>query len=144
MRRALGLLGATILLTGCSDSPEQVDAPEVSISAADWSGNEITIEAEANLPDEAILSWYALEGDDWDDLDAASTDGFATVSDGSATTTIDASEFTADQAIVDVSFVPGYSGQPSEVSDSYGPPFSEKNWPSDWKEASADEAAITP
>lgn len=119
MRRTMTALAAVLLLAGCGGT--DTAPPEVTISEASWSGDEITVTAGSNLPDGAILSWYVVEGDDWDDLDAVDLDGFATVTDGTATASIDVADFTADQALVDVSFVPGYGEQPADVQDAYDP-----------------------
>lgn len=113
----MAILAAGMLLAGCGGG--DVDGPDVSIADAAWSGDEIAITAGSNLPDGAILSWYVVEGDDWDDLDAADVDGFATVTAGTATASVDVGEFTADEALIDVSFVPGYNEQPQQVQDSY-------------------------
>lgn len=60
-----------------------------------------------------------LEGDDWDDLDAADVSGFVTVDGGEAVVDADVSGFDADVALVEVAFVPGYEGQPDGVRDAY-------------------------
>ncbi len=116
MRSLLVMLVAAAMLAGCGGEAE---APEVSISDAAWSGGEILIEAEANLPDGAVLSWYVVEGDDWEDLDASDERGFATVEAGTAQASADVADFEDGSALVEVAFVPGYSGQPQAVQDAY-------------------------
>lgn len=143
MRRTLAavIAGSLLLVAGCgSDDPA---APEVSISDTSWDGDTVTIEAATNLPNGAVLSWYVLDGGDWDDLDAADVNGFATVEDGAAAAVAEVGNFTTNEALVDVGFVGGYDGQPPEVADAYGPPYTDRGWPTDWKERSSDEATVT-
>lgn len=143
MRQTMTLVAAALLLAGCGGGSDAVDAPEVTITEAAWSGDEVAIGADTNLPDGAILSWSVIEGDDPDDLDAADVGGFATVTDGSATATADVAEFSDDTALVGVEFVANYSEQPAEVADAYGPPFTGRGWPADWKQRAADETTVT-
>lgn len=143
MRQTMAIAAAVSLLAGCGGGSEAAAAPEVAVTDAAWSGDEVTVTAETNLPDGAVLSWSVIEGDDPDDLDAADVGGFATVTDGSAAATADVAEFSDNTALVDVAFVANYNGQPSDVAEAYGPPFTERGWPADWREHAADETTVT-
>lgn len=135
------LLLTLLLLAACGGN--EAEAPEVSITDATWSSDEIAIDADTNLPDGAILSWSVLDGDDWDDLDAADTSGFATVEDGTATATADVANFTEDEALASIAFVANYDEQPEGIGEAYGPPFSDHDWPADWKERASDEQVVS-
>lgn len=117
-KTTLLMLAVGVVLAGCGGGPE-AEAPKVSITGTSWSGDEIVFEADTNLPDGALVTWYVLEGDDWEDDDAADVKGFAAVSGGTATASVDVAEFTSDEAIVDVAFVPGYREQPEDVQNTY-------------------------
>lgn len=121
---------------------EPVEAPEVSIRSASWTGDEILMEVDTNLPGGAIMSWSAVDGDDWDDVDATEARGFATVSNGTATAELDVSEFATNQALVEVTFVGRYEDQPDDIAEAYGPPYPKEGWPRDWKEHSGDEISV--
>lgn len=142
MRTTFALTVCLLLLAGCGGGGE-ADPPEVAIGDATWSDDEIAVEVETNLPEGAILSWDAIDGDDPDDLDAATANGETTVEDGAATATADVAGFTEDSALVNVDFLAGYDEQPDDVQEAYGPPFTERDWPSDWKDDASDEVAVS-
>lgn len=119
MRRLVAVLMSTLLLVACGGGA--ADDPEVTISDVSWDSDTITVEADTNLPDGAVLSWYLVDGDDWDDIDAADVSGFADVSDGQMEADPDVAAFGSDQALIQVSFVPRYDGQPDDVADTYEP-----------------------
>lgn len=134
------LLLVVLLLAGCSGGG--VDAPEVSIDDVSWDGDTITAEVSSNLPDGAVLSWDAVAGGDYDDLDAEATSGLAEVEQGAATVTADVGAFEDDTAVVDVGFLAIYEGQPDGVAEAYGPPFTERGWPADWKSRASDQVTV--
>lgn len=117
MRTTLVALTAALLVVACQVDAE-LEPPEVSISDVTWTDDDIEIEVTTNLPDGAILSWQVVEGDDLGLLDAVDVAGVTTVTDGTAAVTADASGFTDDQALVEVSFA-RFAEQPAEVLQDY-------------------------
>lgn len=123
------LLAVALLVVACGGD---LEPPELSIDDAAWQDGQVTVEVATNLPDGAELSWYVLEGDDWDDLDAADVSGFVTVDGGEAVVAADVAGFSADMALVEVGFVPRYEGQPDSVREAY-----------DADQGASDEASIS-
>lgn len=113
----VALTAALLVVTACEVDPEG-EPPEVSITDVAWSEDDIEIEVTTNLPDGAILSWQVVEGDEVDLLDPVDVAGVTTVTDGTAAVVADVSEFTEDQARVEVSFA-RFAEQPAEVLQDY-------------------------
>lgn len=117
MRHAAAISAIALLLAGCGGSDEPAPDPEVSITEVTWEGGIIEVQVEANLPDDAVLSW-AVYDEVNPDNDGETLNGQVPVTDGTAAFTADAANFSG-ETLVEVAFIPSYDGQPEAVTGAY-------------------------
>lgn len=129
---------AALAMTACGSATTGDDGgdtggqPEMSVTAFWKATDTIEVDVATDLPDGARLTFWAVNHDRLDTdapLDAADTGGdlgdgpqnVATVTDGQAQMSLDVSHFEGDAAVVEVSFLPNFEGQPDAVADAYAP-----------------------
>jgi hypothetical protein len=121
MRRVLLLaLLLPLLYCGGDDDASPAD-PSISISDAQWQGDGITFIVDSNLPDGALLSWAVFDDPTETDVDAPFVSDRAAVAGGSASVTASVSDFSNDESLIEVNFVPGFAQQPDAIRNAYEP-----------------------